>query len=469
MPALQPDTPDPFRLHGIRHFTETQGLPEYEGAPPAAIVYEDSKSQSPQTICVREGMMLSTPAGWLQYQDYKVPLYEEPAEAAGEPIAVFRGEKSYPCVAEEGDTITFGFDIFNAVGRILSGHLETAECPPEAAEIPFLDIYEEILLSCLIRCHDKAGVPLVRKAMWPNGAPYAVCLTHDVDEVRKTYQHLTSPPKYAALGQFSKAFRYVQNSISDLSSGRDPYWAFEELIRLEDELGVKSSLYFLEETGKFTLKDLKSFFLTARRYEFTEPKIAAMIRRLDAGGWDVGVHGSYNSYDNPEMLKAEKAKLEAVLGHPVTGIRQHHLNFKNPETWRAQEAAGLKYDCTLGFKDKPGFRWATCNPFTPLDPTTKTPINITAIPTTIMDTPLFYTKKDPAETIGRIQDTVKRHGGVLTMLWHHAVFNEREFPGWTNNYEMAIRKAQVDGAWITTGKNIMQWLENNRNSVLSSR
>jgi len=62
MLTLSHSTTDPFRLHGIRHFTETQGLPEYEGAPPAAIVYGDIKSPSPQTIRVREGRMLSRPA-----------------------------------------------------------------------------------------------------------------------------------------------------------------------------------------------------------------------------------------------------------------------------------------------------------------------------------------------------------------------------------------------------------------------
>ena len=78
-----------------------------------------------------------------------------------------------------------------------------------------------------------------------------------------------------------------------------------------------------------------------------------------------------------------------------------------------------------------------------------------------MDTTTFYQKTNPPETINRIQNTVKTHGGLLILLRHHAVFNERESPGWTNNYEMAIRTAQVDGAWITTGKIIMQWLENN--------
>jgi hypothetical protein len=454
MPHLFPDTQDPYRFHGIRHFLETQGLPEYEDEPRATIGYDESC-----TIQVSGGRMLPKPAGWLEYKCLKVPLYEEPVEAAGEPIAVFHGEKSYPCVAEEGDRIKFGFDIFNAVGRILSGHLETAYCPSEAAEIPFLDIYEEILFDCLVRVHNKAGVPLVRKARWPNGAPYAVCLTHDVDEVRKIYQHVTAPLKSLVLGKPKEALTKMSNSLSDILHGRDPYWTFEELIRLENELGVKSSLYFLEEKGRFTFKDLKSFFLMARRYEFTEPNIAAMLRKLDAGGWDVGVHGSYNSYNNPALFNTEKERLEKVLGHPTTGTRQHHLNFTIPKTWEMHAASGLKYDCSMGYKDKPGFRWATSLPFHPLNAKTLKPIGILEIPTVIMDTPLFYIKADPQETINRVRDTVNSHGGLLTLLWHHTVFNEREFPGWTERYHQTIQEAKKDGAWIGRGHDLATWWE----------
>ena len=456
MIALHYSTTDPFRLHGIRHFWDTEGLPEPDADSKVGIAYGDVESKTEYTIRVIENDISDRTSGWIEYDGETAPLFETPAEVKGELIATFKSDTSYSCASESGKEITIGFDVFNQAGRILSGHLE-GRYPTEASEIPALDIYERILFDSIKKLCNKAGSPLVCKAKWPNEAPYAVCLTHDVDEVRKTYQHITSPLKYAALGIFGKAFHYVKNSISDISSGRDPYWTFEELIKLEDELAVKSSLFFLEEKGKFTIKDPKSIFLMARRYELTEPKIAAMIKRLDAGGWDVGVHGSYYSYDNPQLFKAEKEKLDSVLGHPTSGTRQHHLNLKIPETWRSHEAAGIKYDCTLGYKNKPGFRWGTCQPFTPLDPNTKTQINITEIPTTIMDTPLFYQKNNPTEIINRMQETVKKHSGVLTLLWHHTVFNTKEFPGWAERYKQIIMQAKKDGAWITTGHQIAAW------------
>ena len=122
------------------------------------------------------------------------------------------------------------------------------------------------------------------------------------------------------------------------------------------------------------------------------------------------------------------------------------------------ENAEIKYDCTLGFKDKAGFRWGTCNPFTPFNPKTQTPINIKEYPTIIMDTPLFYIKENPEEKIIKLQETVKIHNGLLTILWHHTVFNDKEFPGWISKYQKLIKTAQKDGAWITTGKEIEKWL-----------
>jgi hypothetical protein len=429
------DTRDPVRLCGIRHFIETQGLPtQSDSNGLAGIVYGNSKSPYEHTLRVMENpndetdMIMSKEAGTF--------------------------------IEEKDGEITVGFDAFAEIGHILGGCAEGkkyAQTMEKNAKTPFLDLFEELLFQNLKKVHFNAGLPLVRKAMWPDGRRYTVCLTHDVDEVKKTYQHLTSPVKYLLLRQFKRAIRQLGYSISDVMGGRDPYWTFEELIRLEKDLGVKSSLYFLQEKGKFTLKDLKSFFLIARRYEFSEPKIAAIIRRLDEGGWDIGVHGSYNSHDNQGLFNSEKQSLETVLGHPTIGTRQHHLNLTIPKTWRIHEACGLSYDCSLGLKGTVGFRWGTCFPFQPFDAERNQSINILEMPTAIMDTPLFYIKGDAWAECSQVMDQVRRCGGLLTLLWHHTVFNEREFPGWIGRYGRIISSAQADGAWVTHCRDIASW------------
>ena len=459
---------DPLRSHGIRHFHETQGLPDEEdNGGRVGLVYGDGESPYEYTVRVAENEFQGRLTGWVEYEGGRFPLYETPKKPDGKPRASFTGDESYPCVAKSGREITVGFDVFSEVGSALSGRLDMGLDADKTSDIPFLDLYERLLFDCLRKAYSKAGVPLIRKALWPDAAPYAVCLTHDVDEVRKTYQHISGPIKYALIGQFGKSIKLIANSISDLTHGRNPYWTFEELIRLEEELGVKSSLYFLEEKGKVNPLHPKSVFLTARRYEFKNPKITAIIKRLDAGGWDIGLHGSYYSYNNKELLKAEKEKLEAVLGHQVTGTRQHHLNLKIPETWRSHEDAGLQYDCTLGYKDRAGFRWGTCLPFNPYDQIQNMPINLLEIPTTLMDTPLFYAKNNPQQTCDRTLETVKQTGGVLTLLWHHTVFNDQEFPGWPQRYQKIIQQTRKDKAWVTNGREVAGWWARRRSAELS--
>ncbi len=459
MISVDKNITDPFRIHGIDHFLAAECIGDTVEDSKISIAYGDAKTKSEFTIRISEGEIQKDPVGWMHYGAEKAILFQEPSVAEGESIATFN---DIPCIALSENEINITFDIFNSIGRILAGHMESAEMPQEAALIPSIDIYCRLLSDCVKRACEKVSIPFDPKPKWPNGAPYAVCLTHDVDEVKKTYQHLSGPLKYAVLGQIGKSIRLIKNFFHSLTSGEDPYWTFAQLMAVEEKLDVRSSLYFLQEKGKFNPLHPKSFFLLARRYNFADVKVAKMIKRLDDGGWDVGIHGSYHSFKDPQLFEEEKKSLEAVLGHPVSGTRQHHLNIEFPGTWRSHEAAGLSYDCTLGFKDKPGFRWGTCMPFTPFDPQTKTKIDIVELPTIIMDTPLFYTGEDPLTIVEPLQDTVKAQGGLLTLLWHHAVFNEREFPGWIWLYKKVIEKAKEDGAWVANGADIDEWIRKRR-------
>ncbi|MEF8779277.1 MAG: hypothetical protein V5A46_01190, partial [Haloferacaceae archaeon] len=138
---------------------------------------------------------------------------------------------------------------------------------------------------------------------------FALCLTHDVDRVYKTYQAI-----YYGLRERDPYH------FKTLLSGEQPYWQFEEIMSIEDSFGVRSSFYFLTEKRLF--RDTppkrwlrpKNWIRYTGHYRVSEPRVAEVIRRLDAGGWEVGLHGSYDSYDDAERLEREKVELERVLG-----------------------------------------------------------------------------------------------------------------------------------------------------------
>lgn len=280
---------------------------------------------------------------------------------------------------------------------------------------------------------------------WPNGKKFAVCLTHDVDRVKKTYQYFT---------HFLKT-RDLYHLKSFFVREEEPYWNFERIIELEKKHGVRSTFFFLNETKQLDLLHPQKWALSLDRYSFRDEKIAEIIQKLHANGWEIGLHGSYESYKDKDLLKKEKKELEDVLGVDIAGIRQHYLNLKIPETWKIQYEVGFKYDSTFGYRDRIGFKEGKYLPFHPLNN------SFFVIPLTIMDGALFSNYKNEDE-IWRICieliNTVEKHKGLLTVLWHQRVFNEKEFPGMISIYEKIIKISKEKNAWITNAYNIIKWL-----------
>jgi peptidoglycan/xylan/chitin deacetylase (PgdA/CDA1 family) len=356
------------------------------------------------------------------------------------------------------------FDIFKEIGYFLSGKFDEVlpnlnlEQRKIFSRKPIIDIYEKTLFDLLLYACQKSDVPLVQKAFWPNDKRFAVCLTHDVDELRKTYQYFTRSVRHLKNTEFKRAWYHLKSFFTDKLFGKNPYWTFDNIMRLENELKVKSTFFFLKETAKVNIFRPGTWIHYARRYDLQNPKVAELIKELASNGWEVGLHGSYESYLNVDKLRKEKEYLEETLGSTIYGIRQHHLNLKIPETWKYQEEIGLEYDTSLGFKggEDIGFRWGTCFPFHPYD--NGKAMSILEIPLTIMDISLtLNTNKDMWEDCMDVVNEVEKYGGVLTLLWHHTVFNNEEYPGWAEMYERIIKVCKEKNAWISNAGEIAKW------------
>ena len=353
------------------------------------------------------------------------------------------------------------FDLFNHLGFCLTGGIEhtwqTASKEKRHAIVrtAFADTYCELLFDAVKNLHSMMNVPLVHTSFWPENTRFSVCLTHDVDEVKKTYQWITRPwnhVKKRNLQGLYQQFRSLQQKIR----GLEPYWTFESLRETEEDLGVKSSLYFLNETGSVSILDKKTWRHVGRRYNWNERSVTELIKSFHSRGWEVGLHGSFHSYKDPEKIQEEKSALEQIIQDKIAGGRQHNLNLAIPETWKYQEAAGLVYDTTLGYNDCIGFRWGTCLPFRPWYHTERRMLNILEIPLIIEDLP-FFRIQNRKKAFLHIAREVERHQGVLTLLWHHSVMNEHEYPGWGEAYKHMIEYCKKRNAWITSAREIATW------------
>ena len=272
-----------------------------------------------------------------------------------------------------------------------------------------------------------------------------VCLTHDVDRVRKTYQYVTKTRKALMKGQFCRAWKMINRGFEADS----PYWGFDTLIDIENKYGVKSTFFFLEESAKVKWWHPKSYKIALGRYHVNEPKVAEMMQYLDTHGWEIGLHGSYYSYDNPELLKREKTAIEDVLGHEIIGVRQHYLNW-NENTWRYQKEVGLKYDSTWGYTRAIGYKGNKVAPFFPCGDA-----DFCEIPLVIMDS-CFENDRDRWEKLEQIIAQAEKEEGIIVINFHTNNFDETEFPAYKCNYMRLIETLKTRGAEFITMKEAYQ-------------
>ena len=182
--------------------------------------------------------------GWIVRKNAKIPVFQKPADfrhQGKELLTYTDGEVSYPCAVISNDGIIISLDIFSHLGLILSGYMEKIlrnhpEKRNEIVAIPFADYYCNFLFSCVHIIQKTTNQPLVHKAFWPEGKTCAVCLTHDVDEVKKTYQWVTSPLKNIKQGNWGNLISQFYSCIEKLK-GHEPFWTFDEIIRIEGSRG----------------------------------------------------------------------------------------------------------------------------------------------------------------------------------------------------------------------------------------
>ena len=278
---------------------------------------------------------------------------------------------------------------------------------------------------------------------YPNDAPFAVCLTHDIDGVYKSIlsKGLTTL-RSLKQGRLMESFR----SIASMRSKKVPLCNFSAIMDLEEKYGAKSSFYFMvENSGE---KDY------SYKIEDLEPEIEDIIHR----GWEVGLHGGHTTYINHQEMLLKKERLEKVTYKPVIGYRNHYLRFKVPDTWKCLSKAGFQYDATLGYADCAGFRNGMCHPFEPFNIDTDLEIDILEIPLTVMDCTLDQTYmrldgKSKWEFVKLLIDRVAECHGVFTLLWHNTYMEKENLA----LYEKILAYCNERNAWMTSGQLITQF------------
>ena len=198
----------------------------------------------------------------------------------------------------------------------------------------------------------------------------------------------------------------------------DPYNTFDFIMDVSEKYGLRDAFYFVVTSPKHPLDP---------RYDIDHPSMRKLMSNIHQRGHEIGFHGSFNSYSDARKTSDEFKNLLAIceqegISQRVWGGRQHYLRWANPLTWKNWADAGLDYDSTLTYAERPGFRTGSCFEYPAWDLAGRKQLRIKERPLIVMEfSLLFYMKCSLRATEEHILDliaTCRRFRGDFTLLWH---------------------------------------------------
>jgi hypothetical protein len=322
-------------------------------------------------------------------------------------------------------------------------------------------------------------VPAPPRTAWPDNRPFAVCLSHDMDQVasfslRASWRQLRRMRRNGmGLREQSrhgwKTARRAVDHWGQRRLGRQPdrYGNVGEWLKLEADCGFKSSLFFFAETvHPWHPYDCNYGFNDRVHFEGHTSTVGAMMLEIAARGWDVGVHGSIASATEPGVLARQKEEVAARIGRPVFTTRQHYLQYDPARTPRIQAEAGLLADGTQGFNDTIGFRAGTSFPYRLWDWSRGCLLPLWQVALHIQDGPLLRAGPTVDQAVSSaiaLLERVQEVGGCLGLLFHPAhLSTERGF----TVYRELLQESRRRGAWGCSLKEAALWWQSRTRNIL---
>jgi len=276
--------------------------------------------------------------------------------------------------------------------------------------------------------------------------PWKIHLTHDVDAITKTLPirikqtlfHGFNMARGVVRARPSLVGRKAREAVRSMFGPAD-YWCFETILGMEEQHGLRSIFHFYG--GPTGLLRLPHLWLIDIDYRTGEEPLRSLLRRMVAEGWTVGLHPSYNSFQDATMLRRERETVEQAAGAPVVVSRQHWLRFSWLTSWKAQAAAGLELDSTIGFNHRSAFRNGAALDFHPWDFEARRPLGIRSLPLVLMDSHLYdysghLTAEEREEHMRYWLDEIKATRGEGAVVWHQRVMSDDY--GWGESYAQLL-------------------------------
>ena len=286
---------------------------------------------------------------------------------------------------------------------------------------PLVNEYIELLWSCMYYLDNR----LKRKSR-----EFSVKPTHDVDR----------PFAYRFKGPVS----LLINLGADILVRKKLVYALKGIPRW---VSVKSgnlnadpfnTFSYIMDTGEKYGRQLTFYFLANRfderwdgEYDINDEIIVKLLREIHARGHQIGLHGSYHSYNRAALIQKEKEILLSVSAKAGVSIdnvsmRQHYLRWDSTVSFALLDQAGFASDSTLGFADHAGFRCGICYSYPVYDVFHRKPLALREQPLIMMESTVIdkqymnmgYTE-DALEYMLMLKERCKLFNGEFVLLWHN--------------------------------------------------
>lgn len=267
-------------------------------------------------------------------------------------------------------------------------------------------------------------------------------LSHDVDYVDKTIQLKLKHTAFngfntlKAIASPTRCICLAQKTLTFLFSNPS-YWCFDYWEKIEKKHNVRSVFYVYVKTRK---KSIKSWLLDPSYDVATNSRLKKKFRQLIDEGFEIGLHGSFCSATDDVKLSEEKTVLEEIIETKVDKVRQHWLRYEERETPYIH-ANLFKYDSSLGWNDRMGFRSGIAGRYRPYDHMNNKPFNYMITPQVIMDANIYDYGADDVECLSKkainiLEGLCKFKSAYVSISWHQRVCSSDY--GWHGLYEKVL-------------------------------
>jgi hypothetical protein len=304
--------------------------------------------------------------------------------------------------------------------------------------------------------------PVRLAAPWPNGKRWAAAVTHDLDVVDHwgvfTVLRLQ---ELARRGRLGLAARVLGAAVAAV--GRDPVGrAARNLLAGEADRGIASTWFVL--CGSPTVATMRAGDLT---YRPEGRRASAIVTDVAHGGHEIGLHGSFETLERPERFVEQRARLEHIVGKPVSGVRQHYVRMNPGRTQRGIADAGFAYDATYGFPDRNGFRLGVADVVPGWDVAAEQTTDLDEVPLMWMDRAQskYQGIEDPTAWVndGRtLAEACRSVEGAWVGVWHPNMAPALGFPGAPAAYDVLLDALLAEDPFVSTLTVLTAWRRSRR-------